>query len=111
MSNTNDSDAKDNQMEESTAKAATDPQAPAKEQAEPGKLPSPGFGFDGNGEFFVVKVHVKYGSTFIRGLLRDADDWLAAYTMQQRVEMEKRKLLKPNDNKFLGRFNLFKGKS
>lgn len=84
----------------------------SQEAAQPGasdKLPAPQHGFDESGDFFIVKVHVRYGYIFILGFLQKAADWLKFYVGNQQREIEKRKLVKPN-NKAFGRFNLFRGK-
>lgn len=97
--NKNDEVAKD-----ATAQAV--PEAPAQPGADP--VDAPNFGFDDKG-YFVVRVHSTVGYHAIQGYLLEAQAFLrGAVLNQQRQEMEKKKILKPNEGKFRGRFNLFK---
>jgi hypothetical protein len=81
-----------------------------KEQTKEGELPAPIHGFDETGEYFIVKIHIKYGYIFILGFLVKASDWLKMYVGKQSAEIEKRRLIKPQTTKGFGRFNLFRGK-
>lgn len=99
-------DGEDSKVAESETKAEA--AAPVGEKAESsGDLPAPFHGFDETGEYFVVRVHVKYGYIFILGWLEKAKDFLKMYVSKQMMDMQKKSLIKPNSKGF-GRFNPFK---
>ncbi len=70
-------------------------------------VPSPEYGFDETGQYFVVRVHINHGYIFILGFLEKAKDFLKMHVAKQMAEMQKHSLIRPNQKGF-GRFNPFK---
>jgi len=102
-------DHENSTVAESDKKDEAAESAAAQEQVGSGELPAPEVGFDQSGDYFIVKVHIKYGFIFILGWLEKASDFLKVHVAKQMAEMQKRSIIKP-PSKGLGRFNLFKGR-
>lgn len=95
------------EVEKSTDEAKNAASTGAESQSS-GQLPTPEYGFDQSGEYFVLRIHLKYGHIYILGFLEKAKDFLKFQVAKQAQEMQQKSLIKPGVNKGFGRFNLFK---
>lgn len=103
-------DGQDSLLTESPAASSAEESAHAEEPAGEPTVRTPFYGFDPQGQDFVVQIDVRHGYLAILGFLEEAKDFLKAHVAMQRMEAEKKKLITPKQKGRSGIYNLFKGK-